>query len=98
MKAVSAQIIATRYRGLDIKINNGIRDFIVNVDKKKLTYEEFKSLQMNVEVYTLLRNCCTAKPIAILKSGDGKDADMEIKELIESIDDLLSEELKSVLG
>ncbi|WP_297522303.1 hypothetical protein [uncultured Clostridium sp.] len=99
MIAISAEIVAKRYTGVDIKVNNGVRDFGVNIDKKKLTYEEFRSIDgaIEVRVYTLIRNCCTGKPLAIFQSGRSEKDTIEIKELIESIDSLISKELKEIL-
>lgn len=98
MKAVKAEIVAKRYSGLDIKFSNGVRDFVINIDKKKLTYDEFKNIDMNARVYTLVRNCCSAKPIALFETGKTEQEFLEIKELIESIDELISDELKNILG
>lgn len=97
MKAILAEVLAKRYKGIDIKINNGVRDFIVNIDKKKLTYDEFKNIDMDVEVYTLIRNCCSGKPLMVLKKGTSKEDDSAIKELIESIDMLIGDKLKEIL-
>ncbi|MGL5068218.1 MAG: hypothetical protein ACRC6T_10435 [Sarcina sp.] len=97
MIAISAEVVAKRYTGIDIKINNGVRDFGVNIDKKKLTYEEFQNVDMEVRVYTLIRNCCTGKPLAVFQSGRSENDTKEIKELIESIDSLIGDNLKEIL-
>lgn len=97
MKAILAEVLAKRYKGIDIKINNGVRDFIVNIDEKKLTYNKFKNIDMDVEVYTLVRNCCSGKPFTILKKGSNEQDDKEIKELIESINLLIGSKLKEIL-
>lgn len=97
MKAISAEIIAKRYTGMDIRINNGVRDFTVNIDKKKLTYDEFKNIDMQVRVYTLIRNCCSGKPLALFETGKSEDERREIEELIASIDSLIGNEIKSLL-
>ena len=97
MKIVSAEIIAKRYTGIDIKVNNGVRDFVVNIDKKKLTYEQFKNIEMEVRVYTLVRNCCSGKPLALFETGKGEKEQSEIKELIECIDNFISDKLIELL-
>ena len=97
MKVVSAEIVAKRFSGVDLKVNNGVRDFGVNIDKKKLSYDDFKNGDMEVRVYTLIRNCCTGKPLAVFESGRTEKDDQEIKELLESIDSLIGEKLKEIL-
>ncbi|MGL4654870.1 MAG: hypothetical protein ACRCWM_03130 [Sarcina sp.] len=97
MIAVSAEIVAKRFSGIDLKINNGVREFGVNIDKKKLSYEEFKNADMEVRVYTLIRNCCSGKPLALFQTGRSEKDNAEIKELIESIDSLIGEKLKEIL-
>ena len=97
MKVVSAEIVAKRFSGVDLKVNNGVRDFGVNIDKKKLSYDDFKNGDMEVRVYTLIRNCCTGKPLAVFESGRTEKDDQEIKELLESIDSLVGQELKEIL-
>lgn len=97
MKVVSAEIVAKRFSGIDLKVNNGVRDFGVNIDKKKLTYDDFKNSDMEVRVYTLIRNCCTGKPLAVFESGRSDEDNEEIKELLESIDSLIGKELKEIL-
>lgn len=98
MKVTSAKIVAKRYTGLDIRVNNGTRDFTVNIDKKKLTYDEFKNMEMDVRVYTLIKNCCTAKPMSLYETGKSENDTNEIKEIIECIDNLIGDELKEILG
>ncbi|MGL4452919.1 MAG: hypothetical protein ACRCTZ_17280 [Sarcina sp.] len=97
MIAVSAEIVAKRFSGIDLKISNGVREFGVNIDKKKLSYEEFKNIDMEVRVYTLIRNCCSGKPLALFQTGRSEKDNAEIKELIESIDSLICEKLKEIL-
>ena len=97
MKVVSVEIVAKRFSGIDLKVNNGVRDFGVNIDKKKLSYDDFKNGDMEVRVYTLIRNCCTGKPLAVFESGRTEKDDQEIKELLESIDSLVGQELKEIL-
>lgn len=97
MKVVFAEIVAKRFGGIDLKVNNGVREFGVNIDKKKLSYDDFKNGNMEVRVYTLIRNCCTGKPLAVFESGRTQKDDEEIKELLESIDSLIGQELKEVL-
>ncbi|MGL4741461.1 MAG: hypothetical protein ACRC41_11760 [Sarcina sp.] len=97
MKVEYAKIIAKRFTGIDIKVNNGIRDFIVNIDKRNLTYENFKNMQMDVKVYTLIRNCCTGKSLALFETGKSKEEFEEIKELIDNIDSLIGNEIKAIL-
>ncbi|WP_297439035.1 hypothetical protein [uncultured Clostridium sp.] len=97
MKVISAEVIAKRYTGIDIKVNNGVREFIVNIDKKKLTYEQFKNIDMEVRVYTLVRNCCSGKPLALFETGKSEAELNEIKELIEGIDNLMADKLIEIL-
>lgn len=97
MKAVLAEASSKRYKGLDIKINNGVRDFTVSIDKENLKYEEFKNIDMHVNVYALVRNCCSGKPVSILESGTSIEDDNSIRELINSIDNLIGDKLKEIL-
>lgn len=97
MIAVSAEVVAKRFTGIDLKINNGVREFGVNIDKKKLSYEEFKNVDMEVRVYTLIRNCCSGKPLALFQTGRSEKDNAEIKELIESIDSLIGDNIKEIL-
>lgn len=97
MIAISAEVVAKRFSGIDLKVNNGVREFGVNIDKKKLSYEEFKNVDMEVRVYTLIRNCCSGKPLALFQTGRAEKDNAEIKELIESIDSLIGENLKEIL-
>lgn len=94
MKVLNPQLKAIRNSGIDIKISNGFREFMVSFDKEDLTYEDLLNYNVNTKVYSMIRNCCAAIPLTVLETGKSEEEDNEISELIDTILEEIGEEIK----
>lgn len=97
MRVVNAKIIANRVNEIDIKFSNGMRDFVANIKKDKITLEDIKNNTVNVKVYSMIRNCCAASPIYVLESNKSKEGDIEISELLVRLLDIIGNDIKKIL-
>lgn len=97
MRVKEAKFSAKRKDGIDIKIFNGRREFIVSIDKKDLTYNDIENNNIYVKVYSMIRNCCAACPIIVLETGKKPEDDAEIEQLIKDIISLAKDEIKEAL-
>lgn len=96
---VSKASISTKSKDLiNIKINNGIRDFIVEIKKENIKMEDIECNDVQVKVYSMIRNCCASCPIYVLESGKSEADDKEIKGLLKDIIIKLGQEMKEVIG
>ncbi|GAB6169274.1 hypothetical protein JCM1393_17340 [Clostridium carnis] len=98
MRVIKANVAAKRDHGLDIKFTNGMREFIASIDGENLTLEKIKTNNVKVSVYSMSRNCCAAYPVSVLKSGENKDDDKEIKELLETFIIMIGKEIEEVFN
>lgn len=97
MRVVSAKIIANRNDGMDIKFSNGMREFVAALEKNEITFEDIKNNEVNVKVYSMIRNCCSAAPLYVLESGKSKEEDLEIEKLLAIIIKLIGKDIKEIL-
>lgn len=97
MRVVKAEISATSKNTADIKISNGMREFIVSIKKDNLKIEDIESNDVEVKVYSMVRNCCAACPIYVLESGKNEKDDEEIRLLLMDIMRLVGENLRERL-
>ena len=97
MRVVSAKVIASTNDRIDIKFSNGIREFIATLEKKEIGFEDIKQNEVNVKVYSMIRNCCSASPLYILESFKSKDDDLEIVEMLARFIELIGEDIKKII-
>lgn len=97
MRVVNRKIIANRNEGIDIKFSNGMREFVAGIEKTANTFEDIKSNNVNVKVYSMIRNCCAASPIYVLESHKSEAEDLEITELLNKFLELIGKEIKEIL-
>lgn len=100
MKVVKAEVKNIRNSGLDIKMNNGLRDFMITIDKDNLTYNELINYddKVKIQVHSMIRNCCAACPVVVLEKGKSKQDDEELKDVMDKILDIVGQELKNRLN
>lgn len=97
MRVVNAKIIASRNDGIDIKFSNGMREFVAALEKSAIAFEDIENNEVNVKVYSMIRNCCSAAPLYVLESGKNEDEDLEIKELLDLFIKLIGKDIKEIL-
>lgn len=101
MKVIKAEVKNIRDSGLDIEINNGLRDFMVTIDKENLTYDElinyYNNSKIKIKVYSMIRNCCAAYPVVVLEKDKNKEEDKELIDVMKNILDIIGKELKNRL-
>ncbi|GIM29384.1 hypothetical protein CPJCM30710_20500 [Clostridium polyendosporum] len=97
MRVLNPQLKAVRKLGIDIKISNGFREFMVSFDKEGLTYADLLSYNVNTKVYSMIRNCCAAIPLTVLETGRSEEEDKEINELIDKILEEIGEEIRKTI-
>ncbi|MPQ44032.1 hypothetical protein [Clostridium tarantellae] len=100
MRIVKAELKAVRKLGIDIKLSNGMRQFIMSIDKKNLSMDDLLNYDENMEikVHSMVRNCCAACPIVVLEKGKNEADDNELKEIIRKIIELDGENIKKALN
>lgn len=97
MIVVSSKIRAIRKSGIDFRVNNGIRDFAVSVDKENIKFNDLLNHDVNLKVYVLSANCCKTIPMYILETGINEENDTEAFEMLDILLKNHEEELKSKL-
>lgn len=91
MRVKSGAIINKSKKEINIKINNGHRDFMVELLKDDIDLDNLKDKDIKVRVYSMIRNCCAACPKYVLESGKNEEDDKEIEKLVEDISSLIEE-------
>lgn len=97
MKIVKAKIEQVTEDGIIIMMSNGIKPLNLIVNKKDMTFEDFKELRGEYKVMSWLQGCCTSSPIVVLESGKSEKEDNEMKEVINKVIEMIGEELKKCL-
>ena len=91
MRVVSGKVALVSKNEVNIKINNGHRDFMVEIHKDSITIDDIISGDVNVKVYSMIRNCCASCPKYVLESGMNEKDDNEINQLLKDIVALINE-------
>ena len=97
MRIVKANLEEINKNGIIIKMSNGIKTKNLIVNKKDMTFEDFKELRGEYKVMSWLQGCCTSSPIVVLESGKSEKEDNEMKEVINKVIEMIGEELKKCL-
>ena len=97
MRVVNPKIVANRDNELDIKFSNGMREFIATLNRPDIKFDDIKNNEVDVKVYAMIRNCCTASPLYVLESGKNEEGNLEIEKLITVFIKLIGEEIKKIL-
>lgn len=98
MRVVKASISTKGKDSINIKINNGMRDFIVDIKKESILFEDIENNNIEVKVYSMIRNCCASCPVYVLESGKSIEEDKEISELLKDIISKIGTEMKELIG
>ncbi|MGL5086773.1 MAG: hypothetical protein ACRC68_13815 [Clostridium sp.] len=96
MRVVEAKIIANRNDSIDIKFSNGMREFIASIEKENIKFENIVNNEVNVKVYSMIRNCCGASPLYILESFKSEEDDLEIADLLARFIELMRNDIKKM--
>lgn len=98
MRVVKASISTKGKDSINIKINNGMRDFIVDIKKESILFEDIENNNVEVKVYSMIRNCCASCPVYVLESGKSIEEDNEISQLLKDIISKIETEMKELIG
>lgn len=85
MRVAKADISTKSKNEINIKINNGMRDFMVQIKKENIQLEDIIKSDIEVKVYSMIRNCCASCPVYVLESGKNIEEDAEIDQLLRDI-------------
>lgn len=99
MRVTKAELRNIRSSGADIKISNGMRDFMITIDKSELSYNDIinYSNDMKITVHSMIRNCCAACPVTVLEKGKNEADDKELKEVLLKVVEIIGDDLKNRL-
>jgi len=98
MKVISSKIRAIRKTGIDFRINNGIRDFAVSVDKDDIKFKDLINHDVDLKVYVLSANCCKTIPMYVLETGINEESNNEALEMLDVLIKNHEDELKIKLA
>lgn len=98
MRVVKASISTKSKDEINLKMNNGMRDFIVQIKKENILFEDIENNNVEVKVYSMIRNCCASCPIYVLESGKNFEEDAEVGQLLKDIINIIGEEMKGLIG
>lgn len=98
MRVVKANVSTKGKNSINIKINNGMRDFIVEIKKENISFENIENNNVEVKVYSMIRNCCASCPIYVLESGKSIEEDNEISQLLKDIITKIGREMKELIA
>lgn len=98
MRVAKASISTKGKDSINIKINNGMRDFIVEIKKENILFEDIENNNVEVKVYSMIRNCCASCPVYVLESGKSIEEDNEISQLLKDIISKIGVEMKGLIG
>lgn len=85
----SAVVVNKNKKEIDVKVTNGHREFMVEISKENISFDNIKDKDVNVRVYSLIRTCCASCPKYVLESGKNEKDDEEIAQLINDICELI---------
>ena len=91
MRVVSGKVALVIKNEVNITISNGHREFMVEIHKKVITIEDIEAGQVDVNVYSMIRNFCASCPKYVLESGVNKEDDQEIKAMLSDIVQMINE-------
>lgn len=97
MKIVKAKIEQFTEDGIIIMMSNGIKPLNLIVNKKDMTFEDFKELRGEYKVTSLLQGCCSSCPVTVLESGKSEKDNNEMREVVDKVIKIIGEELKLCL-
>lgn len=97
MKIVKAKIEQVTEDGIIIMMSNGIKPLNLIVNKKDMTFEDFKELRGEYKVTSLLQGCCLSCPVTVLESGKSEKDNNEMREVVDKVIKIIGEELKKCL-
>lgn len=97
MRIVKARVEQVTKDGIIVMMSNGIKPLNLIVNKKDITFEDFKEMRGEYKVTSLLQGCCSSCPVTVLESGKNKKDDNEMKEVIKKVIEINGEELKGCL-
>lgn len=99
MRVTKAELRNVRSSGADIKISNGIREFMITIDKKDLSFNDIINYcdDTKITVHSMIRNCCAACPVTVLEKGKNEADDNELKEVLYKVVEIIGEDLKERL-
>lgn len=98
VRVVKANVSTKGKDSINIKINNGMRDFIVEIKKENISFENIENNNVEVKVYSMIRNCCASCPIYVLESGKSIEEDNEISQLLKDIITKIGTEMKELIA
>lgn len=98
MRVIKASISTKSKDEINLKINNGMRDFIVQIKKENILFQDIENNNVEVKVYSMIRNCCASCPIYVLESGKNVEEDAEVGQLLKDIINIIGEEMKGLIG
>lgn len=97
MRIIKARVEQVTKDGIIVMMSNGIKPLNLIVNKKDITFEDFKEMRGEYKVTSLLQGCFSSCPVTVLESGKNEKDDNDMKEVIKKVIEINGEELKGCL-